>query len=89
MPFDTAEDSDLFYRHIIHNDFNAFFTMHGAYGYPLEGLKLIWDCLHPCANMRPSLSIIEQNAFIANAPTKLDDSLKEELIKYLPGPSAV
>ena len=87
MPFGVAEDSDAFYRHIIHHDFNAFFTAHEADGYPLGGLKLIWDCLHPCANKRPSLSIIEQYAFIANASVILDDGLKTELNQYLPEPS--
>jgi hypothetical protein len=45
MPFGEATSSDHYYRHVMARDFTAFFTKHNAYGYPMEALRLIWDCL--------------------------------------------
>ncbi|CDW88301.1 protein kinase domain containing protein [Stylonychia lemnae] len=44
-PFQSTRLSDNLYKYIRRGDFNAFFSIHRASGYPMDGLNLIWDCL--------------------------------------------
>ena len=37
---------------------NQFFHAHNAYGKRIDALQLIWDCLNPAADERPSLAQI-------------------------------
>jgi serine/threonine protein kinase len=45
MPFGSATFNDPYYRHVMEQDFTAFFTDHKAFGYPMDALMLIWECL--------------------------------------------
>ncbi|CDW75679.1 protein kinase domain containing protein [Stylonychia lemnae] len=55
VPFGRALPNDQLYVYVGRNDFNGFFLAHNAVGYPLEGLKLIWQCLQVQAARRPTI----------------------------------
>lgn len=72
MPFAKATKNDAYYDLVMKRDFEGFFGRHGAEGKPLNGLQLIWDCLHPNPVMRPNMRQIKYYSWVKNAPAELD-----------------
>ena len=64
IPFDIATPHDPRYIRRYHNDFYGFFRANRAQGISMEILEVIWSCINPNADIRPTIFSMLKCCFV-------------------------